>query len=127
MRLKNYIKEEKEGMGADGLSKQRLKTLIYKETKKCTFNKIYNDPYWKGPSCIWSVFDKLNLNWQIDSSEYKTNNKENLMPDAKEWKITIMWTDNKGKSQKQGGIVTAAGAGSVDDPLDKYDVNLVLF
>lgn len=126
MRLKRYIIESKTGMGIDGLSKAKVKTLIYKETKKCTYNKLYKDQFWQGPKCIWDTFDKLDLNWQIDSSDYKNRNKSK-MPDAKEWTFTIMWDDNKGKNIKQSGLVTAAGAGSVEDPLEKYDLNLVLF
>jgi predicted nucleic-acid-binding Zn-ribbon protein len=126
MRLKKYIIESKTGMGIDGLSKSKVKTLIYKETKKCTYNKLYKDQSWQGPQCIWDTFDKLDLNWQIDSSDYKNYNK-GKMADAKEWKFTIMWDNDKGKSIKQSGLVTASGAGSVDDPLEKYDLNLVIF
>jgi len=126
MRFGLYIKESN-GLGADGLSKQKLKTLIYKETKKCTYNKLYKDTYWQGPKCIWDTFNDLGFNWQIDSSDYKNYNNKGGMPDAKEWKFTIMWDDNKGKHMKQSGIVTASGAGTVEDPLSKYDVNLVLF
>lgn len=129
MRLQQYIKEGKsgDGLGADGLSKARLKTLIYKSTKKCTYSKFYTDQYWQGPQCIWKAFDELDLNWHIDSADYKRYNKECKMPDAKEWRFTVMWDDNKGKYKKQSGIVTAAGAGSIDDPLSRYDLNLVLF
>lgn len=116
------------GLGADGLSKQKLKTLIYKETKKCTYNKLYKDVYWQGINCIWDVFKKLDLNWQLQKSEYKHDrDSKSMMPVAKEWTFEIMWDDNKGKYKKMGGIVTAAGAGSVEDPLDRYDVTLVLW
>lgn len=127
MRLKQYITESKTGMGIDGLSKARVKTLIYKETKKWTYNKLYKDQYWQGPQGIWDTFDKLDLNWQIDSADYKNYNNKGGMPDNKEWKFTIMWDNDKGKYMKQSGMVTASGAGTVDDPLGKYDLNLVLF
>lgn len=128
MRLKRYISESKTGMGIDGLSKAKVKTLIYKETKKCTYNKLYKDQFWQGPKCIWDTFDKLDLNWQIDSSDYKNyNNKGGIMPDTKEWKFTIIFDNDKKKTIKQSGLVTASGAGSVEDPLEKYDLNLVLF
>lgn len=129
MKFKNYITESDNtttGLGADGLSKARLKTLIYKETKKCTYNKLYNDSYWKGPQCIWDTFNRLNFNWQIDKTEYKNYNNSPIA-DAKEWTFTITWEDNKGKNKKASGMVTASGAGTVDDPLSKYDLNLVFF
>ena len=133
MRLNKYLVEENTGMGVDGLSKQKLKTLLYKETKKCTYNKLYKDQTWQGVKCIWDIFKKLDLNWQLEKSEYRhergVQNMSNRggMPVAKEWTFTIMWDDNKGKYKKMGGNVTAAGAGSVEDPLDRYDVTMVLW
>ncbi len=133
MRFKNYIKEST-GLGADGLSKARLKTLLYKETKNCTYNKIYKDSGWNGPQCIWDTFNGLNLNWHITKSEYKRG-KDDLamgikMPSSKEWQFEIIWNskeDGTGKQMKMGGIVTAAGAGTIEDPLGKYDLNMVLW
>lgn len=130
MRFQRYIKEGGQtGLGADGLSKAKLKTLLYKETKKCTYNKLYKDTGWNGPQCIWDTFNKLDLNWHIVKSEYKKikGNEQNVMPDYKEWQFEIMWDDDKGKYKKIGGVVTASGAGTVQDPLSKYDVNMVIW
>jgi hypothetical protein len=134
MRLLQYINEgrqESTGLGADGMSKQKLKTLIYKATKKCTHNKLYSDKYWQGPQCVWDAFNDLDLNWHITKSEYK-NNKDDAkmgikMPSRKEWNFEIIWDGPKGKMLKMMGNLTAAGAGSIDDPLEKYDLVLILF
>jgi hypothetical protein len=132
MRLNRFLNEIKlTGLGADGLSKQKLKTMIYKATKPCTHNKLYKDNYWQGPQCVWDAFDKLNLNWSITKSEYK-NNKDDAkmgikMPTRKEWHFEIQWDDNKGKHQKIQGYLTAAGAGSTEDPLEKYDLVLIFY
>lgn len=132
MRLTKFITEANTstGLGADGLSKPQLKNLIYKETKKCTHNKIYKDSYWEGPKCIWNTFDKLNLNWTMLGSKYRTSNIKGKMgyqmPDAKEWKFEIQWETVKGMIKKTGGYLVAAGAGSVEDPLSKYDLVLVM-
>lgn len=132
MKFKNYLFEERKestGLGADGLSKARLKTLLYKETKKCTYNKLYKDTGWNGPQCIWDTFNKLNLNWHLVKSDYKRirGNEKAAMPDYKEWVFEILWDDAKGKQKKMGGTVTASGAGTVEDPLSKYDVNMVIW
>ncbi len=123
------VEKSNTGLGAEGLSKAKLKNLLYKSTKKCTYNKLYKDEYWQGPKCIWNTFDSLDLNWNITGSEYKKYHKENKLAlnDTKEWTFDIMWDDNKGKHKKISGLVTAAGAGSVSDPLDRYDVNMVIF
>lgn len=132
MKLIKFLNESNSnGTGADGLSKARLKTMINKATKKCTYNKLYNDSYWQGPQCVWDAFDKLNLNWHITKSEYK-NNKDDAkmgikMPSRKEWHFEIMWDNNKGKHQKMSGYLTAAGAGTVEDPLSKYDLVLIIW
>ena len=129
MKFKHFLTEQRKestGLGADGLSKARLKTLLYKETSKCT-KGIYKDRYWQGVKCIWDAFDKLNLNWHITKSDYKNYNKMSEMPDAKVWEFEIIWDDNKGKHKKMGGNVTASGAGSVEDPLDRYDVTMVIW
>jgi len=132
MRLKGYLKEsrvESTGLGADGMTKAKLKSMIYKETKKYTTNKIYKDRYWEGPQSIWNTFNNLNLNWNFTRSpEYKYDKQSSSkMPVRKEWYFEITWEGPKGKLLKQMGYLTAAGAGSVDDPLDKYDLVLVLF
>lgn len=138
MRFERYIKEGKDqtgtGLGADGMSKAKLKTLLYKETKKCTYNKLYKDTAWNGPQCIWDTFNRLNLAWNITKSEYKRNKDDRemgfKMPTSKEWQFEIFWNSKEGglgKQLKMGGVVTAAGAGTVEDPLGKYDVNMVLW
>jgi len=127
MKIRDYLLE-KTGLGADGLSKARLKTLLYKETKSCTYNKLYKDTAWNGPQCIWNIFNKLNLNWNLVKSEYKRNkDSDSKMPDYKEWEFEIQWENDKGKYLKLGGTVTASGAGSRDDPLSKYDVNMIIW
>lgn len=122
MRLQKYIKEST--ITSHGMSKAKLKSTIYKMIGDAT-KKIYSDQYWNGVKKIWDVLDALELDWYIHKTEYKTYNKENKMPDAKEWRFQMKWFDNKGKSQTIGGIVTAHGAGSVEDPLDRYDVTIV--
>lgn len=136
MKFQMYIKEGKDGqtgtgLGADGLSKQKLKTLLYKQTKKCTYNKLYKDTGWNGPQCIWDVFNDLDLAWNLTSAEYKkVRGEEDRMPTYKEWTFEIHWNSKEGgmgRQMKLGGNVTASGAGSVKDPLDRYDVNMVIW
>lgn len=136
MKLRKYLKENT-GMGADGLSKQRLKTMIYKATKKFTQNKIYHDNYWQGPQAIWDAFADLNLNWTLTKAEYGYDKESKagyassspgaIMPSRKEWHFYIQWDNDKGKSKKLGGYLTAAGSGTVEQPLDRYDLVLILY
>ena len=129
MKFRKYVNEERSGsntgLGVDGLSKQRLKTLIHKETKSCWYNKVYHDQYWQGPNCIWDTFDRLNINWTLMKTQYRHDEKG--VPSGNEWNFEIMCSDNKDKHQKVKGYVVAAGAGTVDDPLSRYDIVLQIF
>ena len=49
-----------------------------------------------------------------------------MPPQGKRWTFEINFTDNTGKPKKIFGNLTAAGAGSVQDPLEKYDITVVL-
>ena len=114
----------------DGKSKQSAKNFLYNKVKPFTHNRLYKDDYWQGPKEVFGAFDQLGLNWQIDKSEYRKGEKrmaQNPMLDySKVWYLTIWFDNNRGKQQKINGYVTAAGAGSVEDPLDKYDLVVVL-
>jgi hypothetical protein len=106
----------------DGKSKQAAKNAILKATQKFTRNKLYKDDYWRGPNDIFKVFDEeLNVSWHLEKTEYRKR-PEDDMPTSKVWDYTITFVNNKGKEQKIGGQVIASGAGSVKDPLDRYDV-----
>lgn len=133
--LDNFLKQIDEAMeynttgGAiDGMTKNKAKNTIYKATKKCTHNKLYKDSYWKGPQCVWDAFDSLELSWHITKSEYQHDKSmSDSMPVRKVWEFEIFFSNNKGKTIKLGGNLTAAGAGSIDNPLDKYDLVLILY
>jgi hypothetical protein len=126
MRFKNYITEMVSGPSEiDGKSKPAAKTAIYKATKKHTFNRLYKDNYWAGPQAVWKTFDEMNLNWQIDKSEYRKD-RDSGKDTSKAWNFTIFFDNNKGKQQKLFGQVVAAGAGSVEDPLDRYDLTVTV-
>jgi hypothetical protein len=68
------------------------------------------------------------LNWQIDKAEYKYDKMMSKdMPSRKEWYFTIWFDTDKGKNIKMQGYLTAAGAGSVEDPLERYDMVVVIW
>jgi hypothetical protein len=114
----------------DGMSKQKAKTFLYKGTKKFWYNKMYHDEYWQGPKSIWKKFDEWDLNWSIDSSRYRKPGPNSAMDPmidtSKEWLFTIWLINNKDKQIKLHGQLIASGAGSVSDPLEKYDIILII-
>jgi len=105
----------------DNRSKQSAINYIHKKIDSLT-RGIFNDDNWSNVTKIWRIFDSMNLNWHIESSEYGKNLGE-LMPSRKTWIFKIEYI-NKNKITTIGGQLRASGAGSVRDPLDRYDITI---
>ena len=43
-------------------------------------------------------------------------------PNAKTWYVQVDYNDKRGRPQSIYGRVRAAGAGTVEDPLSRYDI-----
>jgi len=114
----------------DGMRKQQA--IKYVNNKIIpNHGGFFTDEYWRPVQDIWKAFDKASINYSIDSSEYGVSpsfqqvfpgEKWRIPNDYKEWKFSIRFPDNKGKEQKIYGTIVASGAGSIEDPLEKYDV-----
>ena len=103
----------------DGKSKQQAKRVVNKLLYRLS-KGIYSDDNWAGVNRVWKEFEHMGLDWDISGSKYTHN--EDGVPTGKTWTFEITFIDNKGKKRVLPGILTAAGAGSVEDPLDKYDI-----
>ena len=127
MRLKKLLNEGMTvGQSAiDGKTKNSAKNFLYKQVKPFHINKVYKDDYWEGPNNIFKKFDELNLNWHLDKTEYQKD-KDSMMPVRKIWNFTIWFDNNKDKQQKINGYIVASGMGRTEDPLEKYDVVVVM-
>ena len=80
---------------------------------------IFSDEYWNGVKRVWDALDNVckrdGLVWAIEGSKYDTDDNGSLC--RKTWQFSVS------DGQRQSiGVVVAAGAGSVSDPLSKYDV-----
>jgi len=108
----------------DGKRKAQAIKMIYKKVYPYT-KGIYRDEDWRNINKIWKEFDNMNLDWWIEEAKYGKNDEG--VPVNKEWKFAIEYENERGKKQKFGGHVMAHGAGSVKDPLDRYDITVVLW
>lgn len=121
----NKENDEEEKSAIDGKSKKSAINLIYKYIDDNNIGKhIYSDIYWNNIKPIWVLFDDLNLNWDIVDSYYDKENP--LLPKYKRWIINIEFTNNKGIKDIIHASITAHGAGREKDPLEKYDITIVL-
>ena len=105
-----------------------LDGMIPAQAKKVVNNKIiphdrikgfFSDENWAGIQQIWDAFNNAGLNWSITNSEY-TN--DGGVPTGKTWNIQIDFTNKRGQPMSIFGVVRAAGAGTVEEPLDRYDI-----
>lgn len=105
----------------NNISKQSLKNKIYKVIGPY-IKGFFTDESWESIRKIWDIFDEMGLNWAMTDSKYDGN----VPPQNKTWKFEIDFINNKGKQDKIYGMVTAAGAGTVDDIFSRYDITVVM-
>lgn len=105
-------------------SKRQAIKYLYDKFDKLT-KKIYNDQYWKP---IKEIFDELNkddIDFKLEKTYY--THDENGNPNSKIWEIGIDFMDDKNQDNTIFARITAHGAGSINDPLDRYDITLNLY
>ena len=91
--------------------KRRIQSVLSDNSKG-----IYSDESWAQVHNIWKAIRAMGCDLVINSANYQQNHEGT--PVSKTWLYTI---EIEGFSFD--GILTAHGAGSVKDPLDKYDIS----
>ena len=81
---------------------------------------LFRDDNWEAVDRIWKAMTAGQLDWTMTGAEYYHVDKG--MPRGKIWKFEVRFVNKNGRPTTLHGMVTAAGAGSVDDPLDRYDL-----
>jgi len=113
------IKVAEEISAINEMSKQRAKTYVNKLMGKHS-KGIFSDEYWSPVQNIFKDLSEANIDYVVGKTEYKKDDKG--VPTSKRWTLTISFIDKNGKEQKLTALIIASGAGSVEDPLDKYDI-----
>jgi hypothetical protein len=79
---------------------------------------IFSDDHWEGKNEILSalsgVCEKMGWEWEINNSRYDWEDGKMA---RKRWTLRV--TDGQ---RETFGVLVASGAGSMSDPLDRYDV-----
>ena len=115
----------------DGKTKQNARNWISGKSRNIT-SGFFRDDYWQPIQKLWKEFDKLELNWNSTGNKYHeeevmfSDGSKHYVPMRKVWNFEIRFINNRDKNDVIYGVVTASGAGSVEDPLSRYDVTLTL-
>jgi len=109
------------GNPLDGKSNQQARNIVNRKIiPQEQIKGFFSDDSWQGVQQIWNAFNQAGLDWNIMGSDYCPNGNNPM--GGKIWNIQINFTNNKGRLTTLHGTVTAAGAGTVEDPLDRYDI-----
>lgn len=104
----------------DGMSTSQAKKIL--NNKVIPHEQIqgfFSDDSWQGIQQVWNAFNTAGIDWGITGSDYSNDQG---VPNGRTWQVEVNFTDRKGKPSKVYGVVRASGAGSVEDPLDRYDI-----
>lgn len=119
IKSKRYNKIAQAVNPLDGKSNQQARSFI--NTKIIPASPgFYSDTSWEGIKNIWEALDASGIDWNMADTHYVHNEKS--VPTGKEWRFEIRFINNRGKPTILYGIVIAGGAGSVEDPLARYDI-----
>jgi hypothetical protein len=110
------------GNPLDGKSNQQARVIINRKIiPQEQIKGFFSDDSWQGVKQIFDAFNYAELDWDITGSDYYPSHDGNPMG-GKIWVIEINFINNKGKPTKLYGNITAAGAGTPEDPLSRYDI-----
>jgi hypothetical protein len=105
----------------------KRKAIKYIEKTFKVYEKLrglFSDDSWRPINGIIGDLHQGGIFLDIDKTEYYKDHNQN--PAGKIWWCTIPFINQNGRPDTLNVNITAAGAGSVDDPLDRYDVTFVI-
>lgn len=111
------------------ISKKRVINAIYKVTSPLTAS-LYRDDAWQGVSNVISAIrtalnglsSEFTLNVSVENGGYRSSNDG--MSKYKEYLLEVVNADGK---RVLGGHLNAHGAGTLENPFERYDMTVVLY
>ena len=104
----------------DGMRRRKAVSIVSNLMARHT-RGFFRDDFWKPVHAIWRELEKNGIPVVLQSAEYQ-HDGSGQMPTSKTWKFTVDFLNERGRPTTLHGVVVASGAGSVEDPLDRYDV-----
>jgi len=108
------------GNPLDGLLKSKAIKIVNNVIGRVNTRGIFDDAYWRPINKIFAAFGKNDLPYTIEKTRYDKDVNGN--PATKRWWVEIPFTNERGREHIIYVHIVASGAGTVDEPLSRYDV-----
>jgi hypothetical protein len=99
-----------------------VSNLLYENTKG-----FFSDQSWEGVRNVWAALEAQGIDVVVSTEGGGYQQDEQGRPSSKNWQFSIDFIDNKGRPKTLNGRLTAHGAGTVEDPLARYDISANVF
>lgn len=104
----------------DGMTKQRAARKVNEVLSRHT-KGFFRDEDWSNVKRVWDALAAEGIDYTITNTFYDKD-QNTQVPTSKTWRFEIEFQNDRGRPMKLYGVLTAAGAGSVQDPLERYDI-----
>ena len=104
--------------GLNGMKNREARKFVNELLQRHT-KGIFRDNSWQPIHKTFKELARHSIEYVIQKAEYL---KEHGIPTSKVWSFEIEFFNEKGRKTTLYGRIVASGAGSVKDPLDRYDV-----
>jgi hypothetical protein len=111
---------EKDWSPLDSMTKQRAVRYVNKLMDPYT-KGFFRDTSWQHVHAIFRALEKDGIETILESTRYMQD-QYSQSPNAKEWKFTIEFENQRGRTNTLYGVIVDSGAASISDPLAIYDV-----
>jgi len=107
------------GTALDGRDRRSAAKLVNKILHP--FSKgFYSDEYWKPVQDIRKALERANIDFVISGGNYEKDSRG--MPVRKTWDLEVPFFNKNNRPMWLMGVIVASGAGSMEDPLERYDI-----
>ena len=103
----------------DGLRKPQAAKKVNEIMARHT-RGFFSDQSWEPINAIWKDFQDEGIDYTLEKASY-TQDADGT-PTHKTWRFTVSFKNQALLPNTLYGTITASGAGSVKDPLSRYDV-----
>jgi len=105
--------------GLNGMNNREARKFVNKLLDRHT-RGLFSDQYWTPVTKTFKELGSHGVEYSITKREYLED--RNGSPSAKVWTFEMEFVNDKGRATKLYGRITASGAGTVEDPLSRYDL-----